>query len=157
MVNTELTRQVANVIGIGRKRNIRTNDPTQEAGTKEMTGKMLARWPRTIALIAGDAGRMVIGKARSTERQSRRTRTFEPVELIPLDHAVLCEDCQMISRARNDHCLSCGSHAILRLVNVLGSQSTTGFQHKPSPTEAEPETFQKFANIFRLRRLPDPE
>ena len=51
------------------------------------------------------------------------------------------EDCQMISRARNDHCLSCGSHSILSLVNVLGSQSTTSLQHKPSPSEAEPETF----------------
>jgi hypothetical protein len=75
LVNTELTRQVTNGIGIGRKRNVRTNDPAQEAGTKEMTGKMLARWPRTIVLIAGDAGRKVIGKARSTERQSRRAKT----------------------------------------------------------------------------------
>ncbi len=107
------------------KGNVRANDPAQEAGKNEMTGKMLARWPRTVALIAGDAGRMVIENARSTERQSRRAKDFDPVELIPLGHAVLCEDCQMISRARNDHCLSCGSHSILSLVNVLGSQSTT--------------------------------
>jgi hypothetical protein len=40
-----------------------------------MTGKMLARWPRTIVLIAGDAGRKVIDKARSTECQSRRAKT----------------------------------------------------------------------------------
>ena len=104
-----------------------------------MTGKMLGRLPRATVLIAGDPGHKVIDKARSVERQKRRAKTFEPVELIPLDHAVLCEDCQMISRARNDHCLSCGSHSILSLASVLGSQSTTSLQHKPTPS-AEPET-----------------
>jgi len=104
-----------------------------------MAGKMLARLPRTIVLVAGDAGRKVINKARSIERQKRRTKNFEPVELIPLDHAVLCEDCQMISQARNDHCLSCGSHSILSLASVLGSQTATSLQHEISPS-AEPET-----------------
>ena len=115
---------------------------------KEMTGKMLGRLPRTIVLIAGDAGRKVIDKARSVERQKRRAKTFEPVELIPLDHAVLCGDCQMISRARNDHCLSCGSHSILSLASVLGSPATTSLQHKPTPS-AEPETL--------IRDLPAPQ
>jgi hypothetical protein len=105
---------------------------------KEMTGKMLGRLRRTIVLVAGDAGHMVIDKARSMERQKRRAKNFELVELIPLDHAVLCEDCQTISRARNGHCLSCGSHSILSLASVLGSQSTTSLQHKPTPS-AEPE------------------
>lgn len=105
---------------------------------KGMTGKMLERLPRTIVLIAGHAGRKVIDKARRVERQKRRAKSFEPVELIPLDHAVLCEDCQMISRGRNDHCLSCGSHSILSLASVLGSQSTTSLQHKPT-LSAEPE------------------
>jgi hypothetical protein len=114
---------------------------------------MLARLPRTIALIAGDAGRKVIDNARSVERQKRRAKTFEPVELIPLDHAVLCEDCQLISRARNDHCLSCGSHSILSLANVLGSQSTHSVQYRPSPS-AKPETS---SGIFRLRCLPEHE
>jgi hypothetical protein len=71
VVNTELTRQVTNGTGIGRKRVVRTNDPAQEARKKEMTGKMLARWPSTIVPIAGDAGRKVIDKAQSMERQSR--------------------------------------------------------------------------------------
>src|ERR1051326_7063591 len=96
-----------------------------------MAGKMLARLPRTIVLIAGDAGRKVINKARSIERQKHRTKNFEPVELIPLDHAVLCEDCQMISWARNSRCFSCGGHSIPNLASVLGSQSTTSLQHKP--------------------------
>jgi len=115
---------------------------------KEMTGKMLGRLPRAIVLIAGEAGHKVIDKARSMDRQKRCAKTFEPVELIPLDHAVLCEDCQLISRARNDHCLSCGSHSILSLANVLGSQSTTSLQHKPTPS-AEPETL--------IRGLPAPQ
>jgi hypothetical protein len=127
MFNMELTHQTTNGTSIVSKRNVQTSDPAKETVTKEMTGKMLARWPRTVALIAGDAGRLVIEKARSTDRQSRRAKDFDPVELIPLGHAVLCEDCQMISRARNDHCLSCGSHSILSLVTVLGSQSTATF------------------------------
>ena len=106
---------------------------------KGMTGKMLERLPRTIVLIAGHAGRKVIDKARRVERQKRRAKSFEPVELIPLDHAVLCEDCQMISRGRNDHCLSCGSHSILSLASVLGRQPATSLQQKPIPS-AEPET-----------------
>ena len=109
-----------------------------------MAGKMLARLPRTFVRIAGDAGRKMIDRARSVERQKRRTKNFEPVELIPLDHAVLCEDCQMISQARNDHCLSCGSHSILSLASVLGSQTVASLQHEISPT-AEPETL---AEVF---------
>lgn len=143
VVNVELTHPITNGISVGKKRNLWTNNPVHETGTKEkdMTDKMLARWPRTMALIAGDAGRKVIDQARSAERHRRRAKTSEPVDLIPLDHAVLCEDCQMISRARNDHCLSCGSHSILSLVNILGSQSNTSLQHQPSLSEAEPETF----------------
>lgn len=62
---------------------------------------------------------------------------FEPVELIPLDQAVLCENCQVISRAKNDHCLSCGSHSILHLANVLGREEKFISNIKPSPAEAE--------------------
>ena len=113
-----------------------------------MTGKTLGRLRRTMVLIAGDTGRKAIDKARSVERQKRRAKNFEPVELIPLDHAVLCEDSRMISRARNDHGLSCGSHSILSLASVLGSQSTTSLQHKPTPS-AEPETL--------IRGLPAPQ
>ncbi len=115
---------------------------------KEMTGKMLGRLPKTIVLIAGHAGRKVIDKVRRVERQKRRPKNFEPVELIPLDHAVLCEDCQMISWARNNHCLSCGSHSILSLASVLGSQPTTSLQHKPT-SSAEPETL--------IRDIPAPQ
>lgn len=109
---------------------------------------MLGRLPRTMVLIAGHAGRKVIDKARRVERQKRRPKNFEPVELIPLDHAVLCEDCQMISSGRNSHCLSCGSHSILGLASILGSQSTTSLQHKPTPS-AEPEAL--------IRGLPAPQ
>ena len=65
---------------------------------------------------------------------------FEPVELIPLDQAVLCENCQVISRAKNDHCLSCGSHSILHLANVLGREQDSISSIKPSPAEAELES-----------------
>jgi hypothetical protein len=114
-----------------------------------MTGRMLARLPGTIVRIAGNTGRKMIDRARSMERQKGRTKAYEPVELIPLDYAVLCEDCQMISQARNDHCLSCGSHSILSLTSVLGSRSTTRLQHEPTPF-AEPET------VFRDLPAPQP-
>lgn len=64
---------------------------------------------------------------------------FKPVELIPLDQAVLCENCQVISRDKNDHCLSCGSHSILHLANVLGRKERFTSNIKPSPAEAELE------------------
>jgi|GEM_PF-2603807 len=115
-----------------------------------MTGGMLARLPGAIVRIAGNTGRKMIDKARSMERQKGRAKAFEPVELIPLNQAVLCEDCQMISQARNDHCLSCGSHSILTLASVLGSQTTTSLQHEPS-SSAEPEPL---SGIFCLRSLP---
>ena len=104
-----------------------------------MADGMLAGLPRAIVRIAGNAGREMIGRARIVERQKRRPKNFEPVELIPLGHAVLCEDCQMISQARNSHCLSCGSHSILSLAIVLGSQPATSLRQKPTPS-AEPET-----------------
>jgi len=71
--------------------------------------------------------------------RDNQTAGFEPVELIPLDQAVLCENCQVISRAKNDHCLSCGSHSILHLANVLGREDKFTSNIKPSPAEAELE------------------
>ena len=46
-------------------------------------------------------------------------RPWTPVESIPLDEAVLCEDCKVITRAKNNHCLVCGGHSIVSLARIL--------------------------------------
>jgi hypothetical protein len=38
---------------------------------------------------------------------------------IPLKSAVLCVDCEAISRGRNNQCELCGSHALMTLACVL--------------------------------------
>lgn len=43
-----------------------------------------------------------------------------PVEIIPLSLAQLCMDCNCITRSPNNHCLACGSHSVIKIVNVLG-------------------------------------
>ncbi len=42
-----------------------------------------------------------------------------PVNLIPLHHAVLCANCDVISESRNGHCLACGSPSLISLSRVL--------------------------------------
>ena len=59
---------------------------------------------------------------------------FEPVELIPLDQAVLCEICHVINRGKNHHCLSCGA---FHLAGVLGREENSISAIRPSPAEAE--------------------
>jgi len=41
------------------------------------------------------------------------------VDLIPLTHAVLCEDCGQISSSRTDSCSGCGSRATVHLASIL--------------------------------------
>jgi hypothetical protein len=40
--------------------------------------------------------------------------------LICLQHAVLCANCEIISEPHNGRCSACGSEAVLSLSNVLG-------------------------------------
>jgi len=40
--------------------------------------------------------------------------------LVPLDKAVLCANCELISEGLNGHCASCGSESLLNLSRVLG-------------------------------------
>jgi hypothetical protein len=44
-------------------------------------------------------------------------------ESIPLAEAVLCVDCNMITRAKNGHCLVCESASLLNLASVLDRQA----------------------------------
>jgi len=40
--------------------------------------------------------------------------------LVRLDKAVLCANCELISEGLNGHCASCGSESLLNLSRVLG-------------------------------------
>ncbi len=41
------------------------------------------------------------------------------IDLIPLNEAVVCEDCDVISRAKHATCPSCGGSALWSLVNIM--------------------------------------
>ena len=40
--------------------------------------------------------------------------------LVRLDKAVLCANCEVISEGLNGHCAGCGSQSLLRVSTVLG-------------------------------------
>ena len=40
--------------------------------------------------------------------------------LVRLQKAVLCANCEVISEGRNGHCASCGSQSLLSLSRILG-------------------------------------
>ena len=45
------------------------------------------------------------------------------MESIPLAEAVLCVDCNVITRAKNGHCPVCESASLMNLANVLDRQA----------------------------------
>src|SRR5437764_5900903 len=46
--------------------------------------------------------------------------TVLQLNLIPLQKAVLCTNCEVVSESRNGHCVACGSPSLLCLARVLG-------------------------------------
>jgi hypothetical protein len=54
---------------------------------------------------------------------SSAVRVFVPRNLIPLQQAVLCANCEVISDSKNGHCIVCGSPSLLNLARVLDSPS----------------------------------
>lgn len=54
---------------------------------------------------------------------SSAVRIFVPRNLIPLQQAVLCANCEVVSDSRNGHCIVCGSPSLLNLARVLDGQS----------------------------------
>jgi hypothetical protein len=46
--------------------------------------------------------------------------TFSTLSFVRLEEAVLCADCETISNSA-DHCLACGSRAIILLNRILGT------------------------------------
>ena len=50
-------------------------------------------------------------------------KPFTPVESIPIAEAVLCANCDVITRAKNGHCLVCGGHSLVNLAAILDRQA----------------------------------
>ena len=53
---------------------------------------------------------------------------LEGPSLVPLQHASLCLDCDLISPART-HCLACGSQALLSIARALNRPVYGGLRH----------------------------
>jgi hypothetical protein len=50
---------------------------------------------------------------------SSAVRVFVSRNLIPLQQAVLCANCEVVSDSTNGHCVVCGSPSLLNLARVL--------------------------------------
>jgi len=48
------------------------------------------------------------------------TRNQRDAEILLLDAAVFCLDCEVISNSRGDECPSCKGHSLLSLAKILG-------------------------------------
>ncbi|MGE5204466.1 MAG: hypothetical protein ACM3PW_02555 [Chlamydiota bacterium] len=54
---------------------------------------------------------------------SSAMRLFVPRNLIPLQQAVLCANCEVVSDSKNGHCIVCGSPSLLNLARVLSGRN----------------------------------
>jgi hypothetical protein len=50
---------------------------------------------------------------------SSSVSTCFPLNLVPLQNAVLCANCEVVSDSRNGHCIVCGSPSLMNLSRVL--------------------------------------
>lgn len=56
---------------------------------------------------------------------SSAVRIFVPRNLIPLQQAVLCANCEVVSDSKNGRCIVCGSPSLLNLARVLDGSNRT--------------------------------
>jgi hypothetical protein len=56
---------------------------------------------------------------------SSAVRVLVPKNLIPLQQAVLCANCEVVSDSKNGHCIVCGSPSLLNLARVLDGTNRT--------------------------------
>lgn len=57
---------------------------------------------------------------------SSAMRVFVPRNLIPLQQAVLCANCEVVSDSKNGHCIVCGSPSLLNLARALSGSNRMG-------------------------------
>jgi hypothetical protein len=69
------------------------------------------------------------------------------IDLIPLDHAVLCENCSQISCSRTDYCIGCGSSATISLAVILGAAES-----RARSATAPLSSFELVPVVGRLQR-----
>jgi hypothetical protein len=65
--------------------------------------------------------------------------TFTPVEIIPLDRAVLCANCNCITASTNGHCVACGSReSLLNLARLLDNVQPGSIEPQVADATGEP-------------------
>lgn len=63
---------------------------------------------------------------------SSSVSTCFPLNLVPLQNAVLCANCEVVSDSRNGHCMVCGSPSLMNLSRVLSGSEESDKKHETS-------------------------
>ena len=58
--------------------------------------------------------------------------TCFPLNLVPLQNAVLCANCEVVSDSRNGHCIVCGSPSLMNLSRVLSGSEESNKEEETS-------------------------
>ena len=58
-------------------------------------------------------------------------------DIVRLQKAVLCANCEVISEGLNGHCSACGSEALLRLHELLGGTADADLNFEITPLLSE--------------------
>jgi len=71
-------------------------------------------------------------------------KPWQPVDSIPLAEAVLCANCNCVTRAKNGHCPVCESGSVINLAALLDGkeQSATEAQRHKELSETEKSEFR---------------
>jgi hypothetical protein len=77
----------------------------------------------------------------------KNTENRPTVNLIPLQDAVLCADCELISEGANGHCAGCGSQATISLSKVMGTTAAAGREAASSAAYERAEVPQKVKRL----------
>ena len=76
----------------------------------------------------------------------------QDVDIVPLQTAVLCVDCESVTGSRSNQCPVCGSHSIFNLFQVLGG---TLFKRKTQDTPGLGRLVQYDLKMtISLQRMP---
>lgn len=56
-------------------------------------------------------------------------QNISQLDLIPVSEAVLCMDCERISRQSGHECAGCGSTSVLNLAAILAKEESCGTKY----------------------------
>jgi hypothetical protein len=74
---------------------------------------------------------------------------------VPLQNAVLCAECEVVSDSPHDRCLVCGSPSLFNISRMLGGTlpRNRAILIRPATLEpVQPELVLSFARAHRIRR-----